>query len=98
MYSIPIKTKGTNMNKITNVRLHIYSLQEYREVCAILSSLKINPPIRYAEYIFIYKEHATLSDSTTWFNSHDNAFMETSDYIKQKGLNKPQFLLKRKKL
>jgi hypothetical protein len=24
--------------------------------------------------------------------------METSDYIKQKGLNKPQFLLKRKKL
>ena len=86
------------MNKITNVRLHMSSLQEYREVCAILSFLKIKPPIRYADYIFIYKEHATLSDSTAWFNNHDNAFMETSDYIKQKGLNKPQFLLKRKKL
>lgn len=86
------------MNKITNVRLHMSSLQEHREVCAILSFLKIKPPIRYSEYIFIYKAHATISDSTTWFNSHDNAFMETSDYIKQKGLNKPQFLLKRKKL
>jgi hypothetical protein len=86
------------MNRITNVRLHMSSLQEYREVCAILSFLKITPPIRYAEYIFIYKEHATISDSTTWFNSHDNAFMETSDYIKRRGLNKCQFLLKRKKL
>ena len=86
------------MNKITNIKLFTPTLQEYREVCAILSSLKIKPPIRYADYIFIYKEHATLSDSTTWFNNHNNAFMETSDYIKQKGLNKPQFLLKRKKL
>ena len=87
------------MNKITNVRLHMSSLREYREVCAILSSLDIKPPTTYnAKYVFIYDENATYSDSTTWFNNHNNAFMETSDYIKQKGLLNPQFLLKRKKL
>ena len=48
--------------------------------------------------MFIYDGNATYSDSTAWFNGHNNAFMETSDYIKQKGINKPQFLLKRKKL
>ena len=87
------------MNKITNVRLHTPSFREYREVCDILLSLCIRPPATTrAKYIFIYDESATYSDSTTWFNNHHNAFMETSDYIKQKGLNKPQFLLKRKKL
>ena len=87
------------MNKITNVRLRTPSLQEYREVCAILSSLRINPPTEYyAKYVFIYNSNATVADSASWFNNHPNAFMETSDYIKQKGLNKPQFLLKRKKL
>ena len=87
------------MNKITNVKLHTPLFQDYQEVCAILSSLQIRrPPSFYAEYVFIYEVSATVSDSTTWFNNHHNAFMETSDYIKQKGLNKPQFLLKRKKL
>ena len=87
------------MNKITNVRLHTPSLQEYREVYAILVSLGIRPPSAYhSEYVFIYEVRASYSDSTTWFNNHTNTFMETSDYIKQKGLNKPQFLLKRKKL
>ena len=87
------------MNKITNVRLHTPSLREYREVCDILLSLGFNPPTTYnAKYVFIYDENATYSDSTTWFNSHNNTFMETSDYIKQKGLLTPQFLLKRKKL
>ena len=87
------------MNKITNVRLLTPSLQEYREVCAILSSLRINPPTQYyAKYVFIYNSNATYSDSSNWFNNHDNLLMKTSDYIKQKGLNKPQFLLKRKKL
>ena len=87
------------MNKITNVRLHTPLFQDYQEVCAILSSLQIRPPSSiYAEYVFIYEVGATVSDSTTWFNNHHNTFMETSDYIKQRGLNKPQFLLKRKKL
>lgn len=36
--------------------------------------------------------------SSLGFNNHHNTFMETSDYIKRRGLNKPQFLLKRKKL
>ena len=87
------------MNKITNVRLHTTTLHEYRKVCDILVSLGIRPPgTYYSKYVFIYIETATYSDSTTWFNNHTNTFMETSDYIKQKGLNKPQFLLKRKKL
>lgn len=87
------------MNKITNVRLHTPLFQDYQEVCAILSSLQIRLPSSfYAEYVFIYEVSATVSDSTTWFNNHHNTFMETSDYIKQRGLNKPQFLLKRKKL
>ena len=88
------------MNRITNVRLHITSLQEYIDVCDILSSLGVSPPTRHAyyEFVFIYDTNATCSDSSSWFNAHHNAFMETSDYIKQKGLNKPQFLLKRKKL
>ena len=74
------------MNKITNVRLHTPSLQEYREVCDILSSLGLNPPTRHHyEFVFIYYTNATGSDSTTWFNNHHNTFMETSDYIKQKG-------------
>ena len=99
MYSTSIKTKDTNMNKITNVRLHTPSLQEYIDVCDILSSLGFNPPTRYHyEFVFIYYTNATGSDSRSWFNAHPNEFMETSDYIKQKGLNKPQFLLKRKKL
>ena len=99
MYPISIKTKDTNMNKITNIKLYTPTLQEYNEVCGILSSLCISPPTTYnAKYVFIYDENATYSDSTTWFNSHNNAFMETSDYIKQKGLLNPQFLLKRKKL
>ena len=86
------------MNRITNVRLHTPSLLEYKEVRAILSSLKISPPPAiYSTYIAIYESHATVSDCTSWFNNHNNEFMETSDYIKQKGL-KPQFLLKRKKL
>lgn len=87
------------MNKITNVRLHTPTVCEYRKVCDILVSLGIRPPdTYYSKYVFIYIANATISDSTTWFNNHDNTFMETSDYIKQKGLNKPQFLLKRKKL
>ena len=87
------------MNKITNVRLHTPLFQDYQEVCAILLSLQIRLPSSiYAKYVSIYEVGATVSDSTTWFNNHTNAFMETSDYIKQKGLNKPQFLLKRKKL
>ena len=91
--------KDTNMNKITNIKLYTPTLQEYNEVCGILSSLCIRPPTTYnAKYVFIYDENATYSDSTTWFNSHNNTFMETSDYIKQKGLLTPQFLLKRKKL
>ena len=96
MYSTAIKTKDTNMNRITNVRLHTPSLQEYIEVCAILPSLKIIPPVSiYSTYIFIYESHATVSDSTHWFNNHTNTFMETSDYIKRRGL-KHQFILKRK--
>ena len=87
------------MNRITNVRLHTPSLQEYIDVCDILSSLEFNPPTQYHyEFVFICYTNATGSDSTTWFSNHPNTFMETSDYIKQKGLNKPQFLLKRKKL
>lgn len=86
------------MNRITNVRLHTPLLEDYQEVCAILSSLQIRPPSSFhAEYVFIYEVSASYSDSTHWFNNHNNEFMETSDYIKQKGL-KPQFLLKRKKL
>ena len=84
------------MNKITNVRLHTPTVYEYRKVCDILKSLGIRPPgTCYSKYVFIYRENATVSDSTTWFNNHHNAFMETSDYIKQRGL-KRQFLLKRK--
>ena len=87
------------MNKITNVRLHTPSFREYREVCDILLSLHIRPPsTTRAKYVFIYDEYAAYSDSTTWFNNHNNAFMKTSDYIKQKGLLNQQFLLKRKKL
>ena len=87
------------MNKITNVRLHTPTVYEYRKVCDILVSLGIRPPgACHSKYVFIYRANATVSDSTTWFNNHDNLLMETSDYIKQKGLNKPQFLLKRKKL
>ena len=84
------------MNKITNVRLHTPSLQEYREVCDILSSLGLNPPTRHHyEFVFIYYTNATGSDSRSWFNAHHNEFMETSDYIKRRGLKRP-FLLKRK--
>ena len=84
------------MNKITNVRLHNPLFQDYQEVCAILSSLGFNPPTRHHyEFVFIYYTNATGSDSTTWFNNHHNEFMETSDYIKRRGL-KRQFLLKRK--
>ena len=84
------------MNKITNVRLHTPLFQDYQEVCAILSSLQIRPPSSsYAEYVFIYEVGATVSDSTHWFNNHTHAFMETSDYIKRRGLKRP-FLLKRK--
>ena len=87
------------MNRITNVRLHTPTVYEYSKVCDILVSLGIRPPgTCYSKYVFIYRENAAYSDSTTWFNNHDNLLMETSDYIKQKGLNKPQFLLKRKKL
>ena len=88
------------MNRITNVRLHTPTVYEYSKVCDILVSLGIRPPgTYYAKYVFIYITNATISeDSTHWFNNHTNTFMETSDYIKQKGLNKPQFLLKRKKL
>lgn len=87
------------MNRITNVRLHTPTAYEYSKVCDILVSLGIRPPSAYhSKYLFIYRENVTISDSTTRFNNHNNTFMETSDYIKQKGLNKPQFLLKRKKL
>ena len=99
MYSTAIKTKDITMNRITNVRLHTPTVYEYQKVCDILVSLGIRPPGAYhSEYLFIYRENATISNSTNWFNNHTHAFMETSDYIKQKGLNKPQFLLKRKKL
>ena len=99
MYYTSIKTKDTNMNKITNIKLSTPTFQEYNEVCGILSSLCIRTPSRtHARYVFIYEVNATYSDSTSWFNGHNNTFMETSDYIKQKGLIKPQFLLKRKKL
>ena len=87
------------MNRITNVRLHTPTVYEYQKVCDILVSLGIRPPgTCHSVYVFIYRTNATVSNSTNWFNNHNNAFMETSDYIKQKGLNKPQFLLKRKKL
>lgn len=43
------------MNRITNVRLHTPSFQDYQEVCAILSSLQIRPPSSFhAKYVFIY--------------------------------------------
>ena len=84
------------MNKITNVRLHTPLFRDYQEVCAILSSLGFNPPTRHHyEFVFIYCTNATGSDSTTWFNNHRNTFIETSDYIKRRGLKHP-FLLKRK--
>ena len=87
------------MNRITYVRLHTPTVYEYSKVCDILVSLGIRPPGAYhSEYVFIYDVNATYSNSTTWFNNHNNAFMKTSDYIKQKGLINPQFLLKRKKL
>ena len=98
MYSTTIKTKDTNMNRITNVRLHTPTVYEYQKVCDILVSLGIRPTSAYhSEYVFIYREDATISNSTNWFNNHTHAFMETSDYIKRRGL-KRQFLLKRKKL
>ena len=84
------------MNKITNVRLHTPTVYEYSKVCDILASLGIRPPgTYYSKYVFIYRENATISNSTDWFNNHTNTFMETSDYIKRRGL-KRQFLLKRK--
>ena len=51
-----------------------------------------------AKHIFVYARgftQDTFSDSTTWFNNHHNTFIETSDYIKRRGLKHP-FLLKRK--
>lgn len=84
------------MNRITNVRLHTPTVYEYSKVCDILVSLGIRPPGAYhSEYVFIYRENATISNSTNGFNNHHNAFMETSDYIKRRGLKHP-FLLKRK--
>ena len=84
------------MNRITNVRLHTPTVYEYNKVCDILVSLGIRPPGAYhSEYVFINRENATNSNSTNWFNNHTNSFMETSDYIKRRGLKHP-FLLKRK--
>ena len=45
----------------------------------------------------LIKSLKPLVSSQPAFN-HTNSFMETSDYIKQRGLLNPQFLLKRKKL